>query len=214
MPFLAEERPIGSGKPRSPSPPVRRSLSTDRGALTRSRVKPDTVDNPPITRLQFPARGSVNKSAATIPFIPTAENIKKGYFGPQDNISDTLYSLQRVNSRKVQPEHEEEQFKPALNVRQGGIRKTKNESKVKHQVPAKVQKPDPAVTLASDVGSATTDETQKSDFSEPENEHATVRSPVHGILRVKKLHQNFSRNSQHVEPRYEKIDNLFSSKLG
>ncbi|CAK9145059.1 unnamed protein product [Ilex paraguariensis] len=222
VPFQAEERSMGSIKPRSPSPPIRRSLSTDRGALIRSRIKPDTTDNPPIIKLQFPPRVAVNKSVPTIPIIPSTESMR-GHLGSQEprnqeNISDALYSLQRATFRKVHPENEEELFKQALNVRQGGIRKSKPECKVKpkHQLPAKSQKSDITVQLLSEVDSGgIMEEARKSDFSEPENEPGLVVSPVHdhGTLRVKRDHRNFSRSSQNAEPR-EPVHTLGSLLAG
>ncbi|KAG6607732.1 Kinesin-like protein KIN-14F, partial [Cucurbita argyrosperma subsp. sororia] len=53
MRLLGEERSTtssSSGNPRSPSPPVRRSISTDRGALLRSKVKTETNENQPIAK--------------------------------------------------------------------------------------------------------------------------------------------------------------------
>lgn len=208
MPFLTEERLVNnSSKPRSPSPPVRRSMSTDRGALIKSRVKPETTDNLPITKLHFPTRVSVNKSVATMPVIPSIESNGGGFLAPRDvpkqeNISDAFFSFQRAISKKIHPEHEEEQFKQALNVRQGGIRKSKPESKVKakNQLPTKIQKPDVAVTLLADIDTGgKMEEARKSDFSEPENEQGLVVSPVLSTLRVKKLQRNPSRSN--VEPR-------------
>lgn len=208
MPFLADEKLASSGKPRSPSPPVRRSLSTDRGALIKSRIKLDPADDQPIMKLQFPARIAMNKSFATTSSNPSTENSSRGSTAlheppKQDNISDVFYSLQRINSRKVHPEHEEEQFKHALNVRQGGVRKNKpeNKAKAKYQIPVKIQKSEVAPTSLSDTDSSgKMEEARKSDFSEPENEHGLVGSTFQGALRVKKLH-NFSRNSQNLEPR-------------
>ncbi|KAJ6376801.1 hypothetical protein OIU76_025869 [Salix suchowensis] len=117
IPFLGEERLAGSTKPRSPSPPVKRSISTDRGALGRSRVKERVDQNQPVARVPFPARVPVNKSIAAIPVFPSADNSSKGpYTGSQealkqDNISKAFYNLQKVSStRKFYPEHEEEQF--------------------------------------------------------------------------------------------------------
>lgn len=209
MSFLVEERPVGSGKPRSPSPPVRRSISTDRGALMRSRVKPDTIDNPSVMKLQFLARASVNKSVATIPVIPSIEINRKGYSGSQDNIYDAFSGLQKDKPRKIRSENEEDQFKQVLNVRQGGIRKSKPESKVKakHQLPAKVN-----LLSDGDIGGAM-EETRKNDFSEPENELGLVQSPTHGNLRAKKLHRNFSRNFPYVETR-EHVQALDSTLPG
>lgn len=210
VPFLTEERHLGSIKARSPSPPVRRSVSTDRGALVRSRIKPETLDNPPVMRLPFPARVPTNKSMVAVPsVISSTDSYARSHQASQeppkqDNISETLYSLQRIASRKVHLEHEEEQFKQALNVRQGGIRKSKPESKIKtkHQQTAKNQKSDLGVTLLADMDNGgMVEEAQKSEFFEAENEH--VGSPVHGTtMRLKKLQRNFSRNSQNVEPRY------------
>lgn len=205
MPFLAEERSVGSIKPRSPSPPIRRSTSTDRGSLIRSRVRHDTLDTLPVMKQVFPSSISASKSVTNIAAItPSAAN-KRLYPGSQepikqDNVSDLFNGLQRATTRKVHLEKEDEQFKQALNVRQGGIRKSKPESKVrsKHQLPAKNQKSDIAETL-SDMDNGKMLEAKKTDFSNPENE--PVQLPVCGTTRTHKLHRSFSRNSQHLEPR-------------
>ncbi|XP_027172965.1 kinesin-like protein KIN-14F [Coffea eugenioides] len=215
IPFLAEERSVGFNKARSPSPPVRRSVSTDRSAVIRSRIKPETLDNPPVMRLPFPARVPTNKSMVAVPsIVPSTDSYTRSYPASQeppvkqDNISETLHSLQRIVSRKVNVEHDDqEQFKQALNVRQGGIRKTKPESKVKskHQNITKNQKSDIGVTLLTNVDNGRMmEEAQKSEFLEIDNEHGDERvgSPVYGnTMRLKKLQRNFSRNSQNVEPR-------------
>lgn len=113
-------------------------------------------------------------------------------------LADALNSLHRVTQRKVKPDNEEEQFKQALNVRQGGIRKPKPETKVKsrQQQSAKVQK-----SVAADSKM----ETQKPEFSDPENEQGPLgQYPAYGATRAKKLH----RNSQNVEPRYVRINTV------
>uniref|UniRef100_A0A6N2L2B5 Kinesin motor domain-containing protein n=1 Tax=Salix viminalis TaxID=40686 RepID=A0A6N2L2B5_SALVM len=222
IPFLGEEMLASSTKPRSPSPPVRRSISTDRGAHIRSRVK-ETVENQPVARVPFPARVPINKSIAAIPVIPSADNSSKGpYKGSQeavkqDNISNAFYNFQRVSTRKVYPEHDEEQFRQALNIRQGGIRKGKNESKVKakYQLPAKFNKSDVGTTMLSHIyAGEKIEEPRKSDFSEPENEHLLPVSPTIGVLKVKKLQRNLSRNSQNLEPRVvQAVEPLISGKL-
>ncbi|KAK2979716.1 hypothetical protein RJ640_004905 [Escallonia rubra] len=216
LPFLAEERQTGFGKRRSPSPPVRRSISTDRGALMKSRIKPDSSDSPSITKLQFPARVSVNKSFASGSVIPASDENRRVYMISQDNISKELHSMPKINSRKVHSEHEYEQFKQVLNIRQGGIRKSKPESKVKtkHQLPARNQTSDLTMTLLPEMDTGRTKEdARKSDFSEPENEHALARSPVYGTVRVKKLQRNISRNSQFGEPR-DTVQQTLESLLG
>ncbi|KAF3943183.1 hypothetical protein CMV_030232 [Castanea mollissima] len=211
VPFPADERLASSGKPRSPSPPIRRSLSTDRGSVFRSRIKSDTLDNQPIAKVPFPARVSVNKSVAAMSMIPSTDSNSRAHIGShepakQDNIYDAFCGLQRVSTRKVYPEHEEEQFKQALNIRQGGIRKSKVDSKAKartHQMPARNQKSEVVTTLLSDMdvpGEKMEEAPRKSDFSEAENEHGLFESPLHA-LKMKKLRQNFSRNSQNLEPR-------------
>lgn len=196
-PLLAEERSI---KPRSPSPPIRRSISTDRAAVIRPRMKSDALDNPPVIKVPFPASLSVNKSVANVPsIIPPAVNIRP-ISSQEPSFPNAINSHQRVTLRRVQPENEEEQYKQALNVRQGGIRKTKQESKVKirQQASAKAHKSIVAEALLSDVATSKMLETEKADFSDPENENSTA----YGTNRLKKLHRNFSRNSQNVEPRY------------
>lgn len=232
MSFFGEERLTSNGKPRSPSPPVRRSISTDRGSVIKSRVKSETIENQPIARVPFPARVPVNKSLATTPviqstdnnsrvpvnksfittsMIPTTDNYSRSYNNTsqdptrQDNISESLFSFQKLSSKKVQQELEDEQFKQALNIRQGGIRKSKAEVKAKakqHQVPSRLQKSEVVTTLLSDFDiSEKMEEPRKSDFSEPENEQVHVGSPLHSALDVKKVRKNFSRNSQNHEPR-------------
>lgn len=199
--FLAEER---SMKPRSPSPPIRRSISTDRAAVIRPRIKSDALDNPPVIKVPFPASLSVNKSVANVPLIIPSAMITRPMGGSQEpSFSNALNSLHRVTLRRVQPENEEEQFKQALNVRQGGIRKTKPESKVKikQQASARVHKSVVAEALLSDVGvGKRQEEAGKADFSDPENENPPFGLTAGGNTRMKKLHRNFSRNSQNVEP--------------
>ncbi|KAJ9173861.1 hypothetical protein P3X46_016954 [Hevea brasiliensis] len=203
---VVEESLASSAKMRSPSPPVRRSISTDRGALIRGKTKAETVDNQPVAKVPFPARVHVNKSVAAMPVTASTDNSTKvSYTNPQEaakqnNISEALFNIQKISSRKVFPEHEEEQFRQALNIRQGGIRKNKLESKVKakHQLPANFQKSD----MHSDMDAIEKkEEPRKSDFSEPENDHLLPGSPILGALKLKKLQKSFSRNSQNLELR-------------
>ncbi|KAL8131824.1 hypothetical protein AgCh_007661 [Apium graveolens] len=197
--FLPEERSTCSGNPRSPSPPVRRSISTDRGALMRSRGKLDITDRS--MKLQFPPKVSTNKSFATILEIQSNETSRKGCSGVQDSNSDASSRLQKVKPRKFLSENEEDQFKQALNV--SGIRKSKADSMVKanHQL-HKVQKSDFAVNFLSDVNTGgAREDLQKSDFSEPENEQKFAKPLTRGNFKPKKFHRDFLRNSQYVESR-------------
>ncbi|KAK6785704.1 hypothetical protein RDI58_019159 [Solanum bulbocastanum] len=210
MPLLTEEKSAASSMRRSPSPPVRRSISTDRGAHVRSRNKPETFENQPVMKLPFPARApvTINKSSTNMPAIVSSDKTR-GYQSSreqsrQENISDVLYSLQKMSNRKI-PEHDEEQFKQVLNVRQGAIRKSKNENKIKskHQLSTKIQiKSDVSVTLLSDgCHGGMIDEAQRSDVSESENENGFVGSNISGTIRFGNgnLPRSFSRNSQNVE---------------
>ncbi|KAK4341943.1 hypothetical protein RND71_037759 [Anisodus tanguticus] len=202
MPLLTEEKSAASAMRRSPSPPVRRSISTDRGAHVRSRIKPETHENAPVMKLPFPARApvTVNKPVTNMPAIVSSDKMR-GYQSSRDqsrqeNISDVLYSLQKMNNRKI-PEHDDEQFKQVLNVRQGAIRKSKNENKMKakHQLSNKIQiKSDVSVTLLSE-------EAQRSDVSESENENGFVGSNISGTISFGNgnLPRSFSRSSQNVE---------------
>lgn len=214
MPLLTEEKSAAaSSMRRSPSPPVRRSMSTDRGAHVRSRNKPETVENQPVMKLPFPARApvTISKSGTNIPAIVSSDKTR-GYQSSreqtrQENISDVLYSLQKMSNRKI-PEHDEEQFKQVLNVRQGAIRKSKNENKIKakQQLSTKIQiKSDVSVTLLSDgCHGGMIDESQKSDISESENENGFIGTNISGMIRFGNgnLPRSFSRNSQNVE-RYD-----------
>lgn len=210
MPFLAEERSVSTVKPRSPSPPPRRSLSTDRGSFIKSRIKSDTLENPPVMKLPFSVKVSVDKSVSNKHAISSSTAKTRLYQGSReppkaDDIADVLCSLQRVTSRKAYPENEEDRFKQELNVQQGGIRKGKPENKVKtkHQLSSKIHKSDITETLFSDVDNGKMlEKTRKIEFSDPENEHGPDKLPVYGTTRVKKLHWNIPRKSQNVEPRY------------
>ncbi|CAI9760358.1 unnamed protein product [Fraxinus pennsylvanica] len=209
MPFLAEERSVATAKPRSPSPPPRRSLSTDRGSFIKSRIKSDTLENPPVMKLPFSVSTSVDKSVSNKHAIISSTAKARLYQGTReppkaDDITDVLCSLQRITSRKVYPENEEGRFKQEFNVQQGGIRKGKPENKVKtkHQLSSKIQKSDVTETLLSDVDNGKMSEkTRKIEFSDPESEHGPDKLPVYGTTRVKKLHWNIPRKSQNVEPR-------------
>ncbi|KAI9119983.1 hypothetical protein K1719_008952 [Acacia pycnantha] len=212
MPHLPEEKIANSGKGRSPSPPIRRSISTDRGSVIKSKVKNDMPDNQPILRHPFPARVPVNKSLSPMPIMAPCTDNNSRINGnshetvKQENVSETLFSLQKVSFRKVHNEQEEEQFKQALSaVRQGGIRKSKAEGKAKakhqqQQHPFRIQKSDliPDMDIADE---KTLEAPRKSDYSEPENDLGLIESSVHGALNLRKIRQNFSRNSQNLEPR-------------
>ncbi|KAF3602104.1 hypothetical protein F2Q69_00034979 [Brassica cretica] len=147
MPNLAEERL----DPRSPSPTSRRSLSTDRGSSIKSRNKPEVTQNLPVSRTPFPARVPVAKSFATVPLNPSGENRLR-----IDNTSETLHSHQKLSTRKLFPEVDEQHMRHALNIRQGGVKKTKAESikaKGKQPSPARFQKFDVGISLRSEADS-------------------------------------------------------------
>ncbi|CAA2978888.1 kinesin KIN-14F [Olea europaea subsp. europaea] len=106
-----------------------------------------------------------------------------------------------LKSYKAAPwEKEDEQVKQALNVWQGGIRKSKPENKVrtKHQFPATYQKSDIIETL-NDTDNGKILEFKRTNFSNPGSE--PVQLLVCGTTRVHKLQRSFSRNSRHPEPR-------------
>ncbi|KAK4420867.1 Kinesin-like protein KIN-14F [Sesamum alatum] len=200
MPLLGEERSVASIQPRSPSPPVRRSTSTDRGAIVKTRIKSDALENPPFIKAPFPSSVSVNKSVANLPAtVPSTMNQRLNRGSQDPPFPDVLNSLHRVTLRKAHPGNEDEQFKQALNIQQYGIRKTKPDSKVKtkHESSAKIQKSSGAETLLSDMDSGKHLTSSKTDNSDPEIEHGPIRMPVYGATREKNLH----RNSQVVEPR-------------
>lgn len=215
MSLLTEEKSVNSGKGRSPSPPVRRSVSTDRGSVIKIKVKIDTADNQPILKHPFPARVPANKSLVPPPPVAASlgNNARLHWNSQepvkQENISETLFNLQKVNNtRKVHQENEEEQFKQALSaVRQGGIRKSKVESKAKskhHQLSP--FKPNLIPTFTSDneyVDEKSVETPPKSDHSEPENDHRFIESAVRGALNLSKIRQNSPRNFQNLESRYD-----------
>ncbi|VVB04903.1 unnamed protein product [Arabis nemorensis] len=154
MPNVAEERL----NPRSPSPPSRRSLSTDRGSSIKSRNKPDaTTQNLPVSRTPFPARVQVAKSFSTVPLNPSAENRLR--IDPRDNNSETLQNHHKFSARKLFPEIEEQHMRHALNIREGSVKKTKAESskakQAKQPSPARFQKLDVGISLRSEVDSET-----------------------------------------------------------
>lgn len=202
--FTAEGKSGNSVKPRSPSPPVRRSVSTDRGAVIRTKMKSDTVDNQPIARVPFPARVPVSRSMVVTSICPSTDNnVNLQEHPKKENVFDTLCSFQKVSTRKVHPENEEDHFKLALSVRQGSIRKSKIETKAKakHQPSARIENYEAAGTLLPNINAGEkVEEGRKSDFSEPENEHLLMGSLMNGGLRIKK-HEPSLKSSQISEER-------------
>ncbi|GAU13495.1 hypothetical protein TSUD_127920, partial [Trifolium subterraneum] len=192
MSLLTEEKLVSSRKGRTPSPPVRRSTSTDRGSVIKSKSKNDTAENQPVLKHPFPARVPVNKFLATMPMATSLENNARLHVNSPEPVK-----------------HEEEQFKQALSAaRQGGVRKSKVESKAKakhHQLsPFKLHNPDLIPTFISGMefdGEKTVETPPKSDHSDPENDLRLVESVVHGALNLTKIRQNFSKNFQNLESR-------------
>ncbi|RDX75585.1 Kinesin-like protein KIN-14F, partial [Mucuna pruriens] len=225
MSLLAEEKLVSSGRGRSPSPSVRRrSISTDRGSVIKPKVKSDTSDNQPILKHPFPTRVLVNKSIVTVPMVSSTDNnnsrvnLHSQEPVKQENTSETLSNLQKVvNTRKVHQEHEEEQFKQALGaVRQGGTRK--NKAKVKHhqQLALRNQKADMIPISDMEIGREESMEApRKSNYCEPENDISLMESAVNGVVNIKKMHQNISRNSQNIGSRgiMQAAEPLLSSKV-
>ncbi|CAA7025657.1 unnamed protein product [Microthlaspi erraticum] len=203
--------------PRSPSPPSRRSISTDRGSSIKSRNKPEVTQNLPVSRTPFPARVPVSKPFSTVPSNPSASN----------NTLETFHSHQKLSARKLFPETDEQQMRHALNIRQGGVKKTKAESSKAKASPGRFQKLDVGISLRSEADSETkvgsyqfqkgnnnsvmhsrfqkfdvgislfsdlctadkSDSTLKSDSSETDND-------VEPALKFKNSQRSFSRNSQ------------------
>ena len=73
--------------------PIRRSISTDRANVIKTKPKIQTVDERLVLKLQFPEKASTNKSITNIPTM-----------------------LANGNTRRVFSEHEEAQFMPTLAV--------------------------------------------------------------------------------------------------
>ncbi|CAI8587068.1 unnamed protein product [Vicia faba] len=215
MSLLSEEKSVSSGKHnRSPSPPVRRSISTDRGSVTKSKIKIDNVENQPILKHLIPARVPVNKSLVTM--TPSTEHNSNVHLHSQEavrhgNISEPVYNLQKVSLRKVHQEHEEEQFKqPFAVVKQIGVRKSKadNNNKVKarhlQQSPFRIRKTDEII-----------EPPRKRDYSEPENDFSFMESTINSASNVHKKRHDISRNSQNLESRciMQGAEPLSSSKV-
>lgn len=91
-PFSADENYVKSRVQRYLSP-IRRSISTDRANVIKTKPKIQTVDERLVLKLQFPEKASTNKSITNIPTM-----------------------LANGNTRRVFSEHEEEQFMPTLAV--------------------------------------------------------------------------------------------------
>ncbi|XP_058742809.1 kinesin-like protein KIN-14F isoform X2 [Vicia villosa] len=229
MSLLSEEKSVSSGKHnRSPSPPIRRSISTDRGSVTKSKIKTDNVENQPILKHLIPARVPVNKSLVTmtqstehnnkslVTMTQSTEHNSNVYLHSQEavkhggNISEPVYNLQKVSIRKVHQEHEEERFKqPFAVVKQIGVRKSKadnNKVKARHlqQSPFRIRKTDEIV-----------EPPRKRDYSEPENDFSFMESTINSASNVQKKRHDISRNSQNLESRciMQGAEPLSSSKV-
>ncbi|KAG9136513.1 hypothetical protein Leryth_014358 [Lithospermum erythrorhizon] len=182
-PSPAGQRLTSANKARSPSPPIRRSLSTERGSLIKGRVKTDSPANPPVKKVLFPARVPESKGATTITPATQSTRINiqgyKALLGPakKDNISETYPS--QINFRNVQRGSEKGQFQQELDAREGSTRKSKPETKVriKDHVSAKTEKSGVAAVLLSDTETIENkEEAQNGDFSDRENELNHVQS--------------------------------------
>nr|KYP73499.1 Kinesin-4 [Cajanus cajan] len=168
-------------------------------------------------RSRFPSTFIEKDSMPKMSLVAEEKIVSSGKV--KQNTSETLCNLQKVNSRKAHQEHEEEQFKQVA-VRQGGTRKNKADSKakVKHhqQLPFRIQKPDMIPICDMDIGREMTMEApRKNDFFEPENDVSFMESAVNGVVNVKKIHQNISRNSQNIGSRgiVQAAEPLLSSKV-
>ncbi|KAH9602563.1 hypothetical protein KSS87_001041 [Heliosperma pusillum] len=121
MPYISEEKFVRPVIARSPSPPVRRSVSTDRGALIRSRLKPEIIEKP-IAKVQLPTRVSVNRSILPI-----------------------------LGSTMVEPLYDNVQLKEVVNARPVTARKSKIDGKYKlPQPPSRVPRVDETFPLVED----------------------------------------------------------------
>jgi len=210
MSILAEEKMVSSGKSRSPSPPVRRrSISSGRGSVIKSKVRSDTAENQPILKHLLPARVLVNKSLVTMPMPSSIDNnsrvnLHSQESAKQDRTNETLFNLQKINSRKVNQEHEEEQLKQAALgvVRQGGTRKNKAKVKPHQQFPFRIQRPDMMIPISDmEIGrDMIVEAPRKSNYCEPENDISLMESAVHGV-NLKKINHNISRNFQNIGSR-------------
>ncbi|XP_020699243.1 uncharacterized protein LOC110111631 [Dendrobium catenatum] len=116
---LASRSPLSAGdscmisrKIRSPSPPIRRSTSTDRASVIKTKTRTHTR---PLQKLQFPEPISINKSTASVSRESTSDLYIHKFLQEQGT------------SRRVLHESED-QSRQALS-----IRKNKMESKFKHQ---------------------------------------------------------------------------------
>ncbi|KAK8467219.1 hypothetical protein PHAVU_008G281800 [Phaseolus vulgaris] len=161
--------------------------------------------SPPVRRRSISSgRGSVIKSK---------ESVK------QDRTNETLFNnLQKINSRKVNQEHEEEQLKQAALgvVRQGGTRKNKAKVKPHQQFPFRIQRPDMMIPISDmEIGrDMIVEAPRKSNYCEPENDISLMESAVHGV-NLKKINHNISRNFQNIGSRgiVQAAEPLLSSKV-
>ncbi|XVE80609.1 hypothetical protein DITRI_Ditri14bG0153000 [Diplodiscus trichospermus] len=95
MPTVPEERSARLGKPKSPTPPLRKYLSSDKGASTRNKVKFEMVENQPMSKVMLPAKAHATKSLAPLPEI--TDNNNPGT--PTDQKSDENKSNSLMHSR-------------------------------------------------------------------------------------------------------------------
>ncbi|KAL0922652.1 hypothetical protein M5K25_006654 [Dendrobium thyrsiflorum] len=119
---LASRSPLSAGdscmisrKIRSPSPPIRRSTSTDRASIIKTKTRTQTISGRPVQKLQFPEPISINKSTALVSRESTSDLYIHKFLQEQGS------------SRRVLHESED-QSRQAL-----AIRKNKMESKFKYQ---------------------------------------------------------------------------------
>ncbi|CAL9172148.1 unnamed protein product, partial [Musa hybrid cultivar] len=166
---------------RSPSPPIRRSLSTDRAAVMRRKTRIETLDERTPLKLQFSERASVDRSNATLSSVLTSESLSRCW-DPQE-----IGNLRRLNS-----EQGDRKFKPTVYVRHGENQKINAENK-------------PTAKNGELVGFQTSDTNSRVNEpakkrSESENEYTLFECVNDRSQKLKKFQHN-ARTSAHVKPR-------------
>ncbi|KAM0943058.1 putative minus-end-directed kinesin ATPase [Dioscorea sansibarensis] len=113
-----------SRKTRSPSP-ARRSASTDRASIIKSKPKIESISERPILRPQFPEKVPTVRSTVIVPTV--IKNV---------SLSTTYWEQQQIV---------DEQFKPSISLPQWGIRKHRTESKgvEKHDIGIRMKAENP-----------------------------------------------------------------------
>nr|CAB3484799.1 unnamed protein product [Digitaria exilis] len=171
-PVISRELYMSAWKYKTPSPPVRSSLSAERGSFAKSVENTGSIDFTPISKVEMPVKVLSSSSRNTPSSILTAQSLRK-FRDSEENrckIPSVRQSMTKNRSDSTQKAHKEEQ---------SANRETNRKSGTKMRSASKTER----------------------DSSEIENEFAGDEPTFHFNRKAKKLPTPATRQSQNIDLR-------------